>query len=326
LKRNKALKLAAGTLFSLGLLYWCFQKIDFSVFWDTLKGAHFSYLAFAAVFPCLVICTNSLLFKFFLPRFDMVAYPKMFKIVGAFSLAVNVIPFWGGQALFIYLLGQREKAGKTVALSIMTLDQIMDGFGKIFIFGFVVFAGPFPGWMREGMISFFVVISVIYLFLFILSYIYRDRADHWDAPATGFWGRLYGLFRNWAHHLHVLRDFKRTGVTILLAVLMKLFQVLMVFGVQKSLGIPLGLTDAFLVLAALSLGTTLSVTPGRIGLYEASVMLAYQYLGIPATQALALGVTLHVVQLVPYVIIGSLSFLKLGLGRQEKMPLLDPSV
>jgi uncharacterized membrane protein YbhN (UPF0104 family) len=47
------------------------------------------------------------------------------------------------------------------------------------------------------------------------------------------------------------------------------------------------------VLACLNLATLVPVVPGNLGVYEAAVVFAYTRLGVPAEQALSVGLVQH---------------------------------
>ena len=280
-----------------------------------MEEAHFQWILLASIGALAIILLNSVQLKLFLPKYGLVSFKKMFHLVAIFSMTVNVVPFWGGHALMIYLLGQREKVGKTVALSVITLDQIIEGFPKLFLFGWVAFSGPFPDWMKGGMQGFLMLVGVTYTIFFVLAFKYRDHVEELHGSSGQFWGKIYQLFKKWAHHLHVLRKWPTLLTTVALATLMKFLEVLAVYFIQIALDVPLGLNAAFLVVAAVSLATTLPLTPGRLGVFEAAAMLTYQYLGLDATLGLAMGVTIHAVHTLPLLAVGYFSSLKMGFKK-----------
>lgn len=304
-----------AALLTAGLLYWCVKQVDLKSFLESLEHANLWWLVPASLCTVSILFLNSIQLKKFLPRYDQVSFKKMFQMVAVFSMMVNVVPFWGGHALLIYLLGEKEKVGKTVALSVVTLDQIIEGFAKIFIFAVVVFSGPFPEWMKGGMQGFLILVALAYTVIFFLSFRFRNHFEDLHLERLHLGKKIYNVFKKWAYHLHVLRDWRSLGLTVGLAILMKFMEVLAVYFIQISLGIELGLLAAFLVVAALSLATVLPLTPGRLGLFEAGALLTYQYLGVPAAQALALGVLIHIVHTLPFIVIGYLASIKMGFQK-----------
>ncbi len=316
-KHRSILKLTVALSFTALLLFWCFHQVDLKLFLEAIGQARIPILIAACLGSISVLLLNTVQLKLFLPHYKMVSFRRMFHFVAIFCMTVSVVPFWGGHALFVYLLGHREKVGKTITLSVLTLDQLIEGFAKIFIFGVVAFTASFPEWMEIGVRSFLVLMAVVYTVVFLAAYFFRDR-NFATAERPNTWkGRCYGFFTKWAHHLHILRDFRKLILSLCLATLMKLSEVAAIFLVQRSMGVGLGLADAFLVAAALSLATMLPLTPGRVGTFEAGALVTYQFLGIGAPQALAMGVLLHIVHTLPFVVLGYFSSLKIGFQRRE---------
>ena len=60
------------------------------------------------------------------------------------------------------------------------------------------------------------------------------------------------------------------------------------------------------MLAAVILGSMVPVSPGNLGTYEASVFLAYRYLGVAPEQALSLALVQHLCFMLPSVGVGYL--------------------
>lgn len=313
--KNRYLALLAVIVTSL-LIYFCLSKIDLKHFWDSIHDLNWIYLGMACVFTLLILLFSSLQFKIFLPPGAPISIPKLFQIVSVFAMMVNLVPFWGGHALFIYLVGKREKVGVTPALSAMTLEQIADGVAKLVIFALVSFLITLPAWMNNGIRGLVILVSCVYIVVFYLAIRFRHLNQNKEFKAVG-WRRLLHFAANWAFHLHALRSFSKTLLGFGLAIGMKLCEVMAVFMVQKSFGLDFSFPQALLVVAALCVATTLPLTPGRVGIFEGTVLLIYQYLGLDPSLALALGVVIHVVHTLPFIMVGYFNSIRLGFTRKE---------
>ncbi|MFO1520317.1 MAG: lysylphosphatidylglycerol synthase transmembrane domain-containing protein [bacterium] len=299
------------------LFFLCFRHFDFDRFLSELKHLNVGYFAAAFSMGAVILVAMALQWRLFLPKNKQIPFSKMFGIVSLFAMTVNTVPFWGGHAFAIYLLGHREKVGKTAALSVITLEQIAEGFGKIFLFAVVAFTCPFPEWMKKGMEAVMLVVLGAYVLLFVLAYRYRDPSESLSAPTETRFQKLFLVFKTWAHHLHAIRSFKKMLGGILLAFFMKGAEAAAIFFVQKSFGVSLPAYAPLLVLAALGLATMLPLSPGRLGVFEAAAFVIYQFLGLDPTQALTLGIFIHMVHTLPFVLIGYLVSLKWSFKRKD---------
>lgn len=303
-------------LIATGLIGLCISRIDAEQFLRALKQVHVSYLLCGSCFTVLILLFSTSQFKIFLPPKSPISFLKLFRIVSIFSMTVNLIPFWGGHALFIYLVGKKEKVGITPALSAMTLEQIADGFAKLFIFALVSFVIPLPDWMHQGVRGLVILVTCFYVLVFFFAFRYRNLNQNKDFAPVG-WKKILHFAANWAYHLHAMRSVSKSLMGFGLAIAMKLCEVMAVWMVQKSFGFDLSFSSALLMVAALCIATTLPVSPGRVGIFEATALLIYQYLGLDASQALALGILIHVVHTLPFVLVGYLNSLWMGFKRKE---------
>ena len=140
--------------------------------------------------------------------------------------------------------------------------------------------------------------------------------------------QLFSEYLNkWASHLHVLRNWKKSMVSFTLAIGMKFLEVLAVYCVHQSFGLNFTLVQAFFVVVALALAMALPLTPGRIGIFEGTALLVYQYFGLGSSEALGLGVILHAVHTLPLVLAGYVSTFFMGVKiKQLNMPNLSNEV
>jgi uncharacterized membrane protein YbhN (UPF0104 family) len=90
-----------------------------------------------------------------------------------------------------------------------------------------------------------------------------------------------------------VRSARRSGAALALALAKKLAEALAILAMQRAFGVALPPGSALLVLAAVNLATLLPVVPGNLGVYEAAVVLAYSYLGVPPERALGIALVQH---------------------------------
>jgi glycosyltransferase 2 family protein len=321
--RQKKIWIGFGTaLLSTLLLVWCFRKVEWGVFLEHLENIKIYYLILGVTSTFIILLMKSFQIRVYLPPHKKLPLHRIFQVVSILMMTVSLLPFWGGHALFIYLLGHREGVGKTVALSIITLEQIVEGIGKLFIFGVVLLAVPLPPWMGRGIKSFLILVTAAFSVLLLLAYFFRDLDQKKGNARYPRLTQIYHLFFEWAHHLKPLKDWRTVGQAAFLSILMKCLETSAVFMVQKSFGVELPFYAPFLVVAALSLATVLPLSPGRLGVFEATAFVVYQSLGVDSTLAIALGLFIHMVHSLPLILTGYFVSLKIGFKRKEAF--LDP--
>jgi uncharacterized membrane protein YbhN (UPF0104 family) len=261
------------------LLVVCARTIDWTRASDVAATAHTGWLGLAVLLNATILMCWAAFWRALVPEGESRAgYRRMFEIVATASSLMNTVPFGGGHASSIVLLVRRGGTTQRGALSVLALDQLGEGVVKVTLFLLVALLVPLPTWMRAGVTMASLVVAAWFVTLMIASH--------------------------WANELHILKRWRRAGGALACVIAMKGVEALGIAAVQQAFGVPMSAGGTLLVLAALILGTMLPVAPGNLGTYEASVFLAYRYLGVSPEQALTLAVVEHLCFLIPSVGIG----------------------
>lgn len=277
--RLKRLALGTATMvLAAFLLYWCFREINYQSLWISLSNTEWPAPVGGMAILLAVLLVNTLQWQILLP--NRLSFRRMFRIIGIKAMTANLVPW--GNAVAIYHLGEREKAGKKTALAVMAADLLTDGLSKLALLLLVAWTAPLPFWMKKGGGLMALVVAGLFIALFFL-----DRA---------------------------IRDYRRLLAVTLLAILGKACEVAAIFLVQVGAGIDLPFWAPFLLAAALNLATLLPVTPGNLGVYEATAFSVYRFIGVEPAQALSLALLHHAVYLIPMILPGYCLSVKWGIG------------
>lgn len=311
------------------LLCWCFRQVNLTTFWQELYQFHILTLATAIFVLFVSLFIKSFQWELFIPKKKTLPYKHLFEVVAVMFMMANTIPW--GQAFTIYHLGHIRKVGKVIAVSVMTLDQVATAFSRLALLIGIALIAPIPAWIRNSI--FFTVILIISICLFLIYFAHKHR-DFQESDDHINYFNLKSLsyhFSKWAHNLHILRDYKKTIISFLLAVSVKLCEAAAIFLVQKSFGLNLPLWTAFLIMISINFATMISITPGNIGVFEFTAFYIYKSLGIDPNQAMILALFHHLVYLIPMVIPGYIIAVRQGIKmshafiKQKKLKALSNS-
>ncbi len=223
-----------------------------------------------------------------------VAFSRMLEIVSVSSALMNTLPFGGGHASSILLLIRRGGLTKRGALSVMALDQLGEGVVKLALFLLVALLVPLPDWMR-------VVVTAVSL-------------------GVAVWFVTLAIASRWVGELAILHDWRRALAALVCVGTMKGVQLLAMVSVQLAYDVHLTVGGSLLAFASVLIASLLPATPGNVGTYEAGAFLAYRYLGVPAEQALSLGIMQHLCFMLPSVGVGYLVLSARTLSRRAVAP------
>ncbi|MAX17796.1 MAG: hypothetical protein CMH73_06455 [Nitrospina sp.] len=297
------------------VFYFCLQSIDLERAWNELLKADPIWLFLAILFNACILGFWASLWRLLLPGNISVSFSRIFQANSFMSTSCNTIPFPGGHAIGVMALARRAEVGHTVALSVLALDQLMEGFAKIFVLTLVAIFVPLPHRMAQAIIVFVVLIGLFALIMFYLAH--KKPSAPENKETISFPVKLKNFVSCWSVHLEVLRDFRVFILGLLLALVMMFTQTLGIWAVQKSLGLDLPIWSPILVMGALNLATVLPITPGNFGVYEGTAFLAYQFCGLAPELAFSLALLQHICFLVPMAGTGYVVLLFLTPGQKK---------
>jgi len=199
----------------------------------------------------------------------------------------------------LVLFARLAKIQHSVALSVLALDQMLEGIVKVVVLTLATSFSPLPQQMEESIQIFIMLIVLFIVILFYAAYKIPkvENLDEKFSPSLLF--RFKNFVSQWAGHLEILRDYRVFSAGLFLALLMMVLQALGIWATQMSLGQELPFWTTILVMAALNLATIFPITPGNFGTYEATAFLIYKFSGLPPEIALSLAFLQHICFLVP---------------------------
>jgi uncharacterized protein (TIRG00374 family) len=283
--------------FAIGLFYLCLQSIDLDRAWKEFSRAEYIWLFVAISFNACIMGIWASLWRLLLSKNKSVSFARTFQAISFMSSSCNTIPFPGGHAVGVMALAKRAEVGQAVALSVLVLDQLMEGFAKIFVLVLVSTFVPLPDKMGQAILIFIILIALFALIMFYLAH--KKQSIRNEKETLSIVNKFSDSMSRWSAHLDVLRDARVFSLGLLLALLMMFAQTFGLWAVQKSLSLDLPIWVPILVMGALNLATVIPITPGNFGVYEGTVFLVYQFCGLTPELALSLGLLQHLCFLIP---------------------------
>jgi uncharacterized membrane protein YbhN (UPF0104 family) len=92
-----------------------------------------------------------------------------------------------------------------------------------------------------------------------------------------------------------------------------------------AVGAPVSADAALQIFAMTSCACILALTPGHVGLFEAAFTVTASHLGVPPSAALAAAVIYHAAHIVPLVVAGLPSLIRISIAkRRAERPAPEP--
>ena len=278
-------------------------------------------LILAVLLNAMILVFATAQWLLFLPEGVSVARSQMFKIMAIMSTVANSGPAGGGAAVGVHLLARQEGVGHSVGLSVLLLDQLVEGLVKVAIVLLAIVVVPIG--LEYKAVSATILIGVPTLF-FVLTVIAHRRSalESISERTTGFLGWLLTKLNLVAANLEALRRPKKLSLTVVLGLLQKLVAALAITCILLAFGVVTPWWGILAVLVAVNLSTVVSVTPANLGVFEGAAFLVYTSLGISSDTAVALAIVQHAAYLIPLAGIGWIisSVRPLNISRSKSEP------
>ena len=296
-------------------------RVDWTLAIAAIAKAKPLPLILAVLLNAMILVFATAQWLLFLPEGVSVARSKMFKIMAIMSTVANSGPAGGGAAVGVHLLARQEGVGHSVGLSVLLLDQLVEGLVKMVIVLLAIVVVPIG--LEYKAVSATILIGVPTLF-FVLTVIAHRRSalESISERTTGFLGWLLTKLNLVAANLEALRRPKKLSLTVVLGLLQKLVAALAITCVLIAFGVVTPWWGFLAVLVAVNLSTVVSVTPANLGVFEGAAFLVYTSLGISSDTAVALAIVQHAAYLIPLAGIGWIisSVRPLNISRSKSEP------
>lgn len=277
--------------------------------WDvivaTLRGASFSLVIAAILVNLLTLGVRGILWWMFLRRLGPVSLTTAIRgeVVGA---ALNsVVIANGGEAVRVLLVARETGLPSSKVLASLTAERLFDPltFLLLFTVGVIVFDLP-PAletfrWAAAGLL-----ILVLCLGIFLIRF--KPRAvGAVSEPASRAWsGRALAKLRAFGHDVGRLANASRFAMALVLSATIWSMQlgVYSLGGLAAGVDLPLSGVVASLLLANAAL--VLRATPGNVGVFQVTYVIAAAEFGISTETATAAALLIQSIQIIPVLLLG----------------------
>lgn len=287
---RRLLRLAALAVV-VGLAVMAVRQLSLARVAAELAVARPGWIALALLSFVAIIPLWALQWRVLAPAVPRPSVPAMLGVVAMTSTVLNTAPLLVGEAAGIYFLVTEAGLARAAALSVLAMDQLFVGVAKLCVLAGAAATVALPLWMARGALGLAGGVAVLLLVVAAAAW-YAGRLST-SALGRALPPRLTRVAAAAGAALAPIRSPARSGAALALALGKKLAEALAILCVQRAFGVSLAPESALLVLAAANLATLLPIVPGNLGVYEAAVVLAYSYLGVPPERALGIALVQH---------------------------------
>ena len=141
----------------------------------------------------------------------------------------------------LVLFARLAQIQHSVALSVLALDQMMEGIVKVVVLILAASFSPLPEQMEQGIQVFIVLIFLFIAIMFYAAYKIPEVKNSDEKFSFSLIFKFKKFVSQWAGHLEILRDYRVFSSGLFLALVMMALQALGIWATQMSLGQELSL-------------------------------------------------------------------------------------
>ena len=274
--RMIALRVGA-TLVVITLVTLAIRRMDLAALRGALDSAGLASLVVASLFSLTMLVAKAAYWKTIVSPVARVPVRTMLWYEVSALGASLVLPMRGGEALRIYALRKQHGVPLSVIGAALGFEKVSD------VTSLVLLVLPLP-WLfpKETWLGRLQVIAAVVLVAIVAAFFLAQRARRSFA---------------WVARLRIF-DTPRTTLTAYACVLTSwLADATLILVVMHSLGLPVHVSSALLVLLAANVAIAIPTAPGNVGALELGVAFALTRLGVPSERAAAFAILYHGVQL-----------------------------
>ena len=279
-----------GILIFVALLVVAARRLDAGRVIAELRTVRAAWIVGALASYVAILPLWALQWRLLAPQTERNTFRRMLGVIAMTSSTHNTTAFLVGEAAGGVLLATHVGLGRSAALSVIAMDQLLVGIAKLAVLTTAAMTLELPPWMAKGVTALAIAVGVLLVFTILAAWHHDTLAKRAErfVPA-----RVVAAMGQMGQALAPLRSLQRGGGALVLALLKMVAETLAILCIQHAFGMHLPIASAVLVLAALSLVTLVPVVPGNLGVYEGAVVFIYTRLGVPAEQALGVAVVQH---------------------------------
>ncbi len=318
---SKRILLAIGYGLAFLSLVWVLHDFHIMQELRRMAAADWKWVLLGMAFDVLSYGVQGLRWKLLLSPFGKVRLTSAIRSVYAALFANLVLPLRPGEFLRAYLLSNSEDITLGRVLGSVGVERLVDLVIATAALGvaslFVDLPRPFQrAAYILGIVMLVLLAGAVVLILYLETKLGPD--PDLDTNRPGFKGRFMSALAA----LHAMSTAPSFYTAVLASLLMPFCQVMALWAMMRSYGLPLPFSAAVVVLLIINLGVSLPNAPANFGSYQIFCVLGLSIFQIEKTTATGFSFFAFIALTLPFVFLGFVALVRSGLslrGMREQV-------
>jgi uncharacterized protein (TIRG00374 family) len=291
---------------------------DFHIMQALRQIANVSWKWVALGMACDVLSygVQALRWKFLLAPFGKVRLSRSIRAVYSGLFANLVFPLRPGEVLRSYLLSNSEEIAIGRILGSVGVERFVDLVIATAALAVVSLFVELPRRFQR-VADTLAIVTLVLLTIVAVLILYLEIKLGSSTPPKGGRRRLPGKFMAVLTDLHAMGTAPSFYAAVLTSLLMPFCQVLGLWAMMRSYGLPLSLLSAVVVLLIINLGVSLPNAPANVGSYQFFCVLGLSVFDVEKTSATGFSIFAFLALTLPLVFLGFAALLRSGMSLRS---------
>ena len=300
-----------GSLIALLLLAYCVEDINPDDLRQIAGRVSLYYLIPTILLSFAMIIFKALRWKTIVEKTKKISVGRIIPMFSAAQVINIVMPALTGQVGRIMLFARKEGLSKSYVFSTVVLEVLFDAI-SLLIFIVTLSAASFafpPEYRQVGFIIGFATVGLLALLYLILHYeepIGRMGKKLLRGRWPGVYITLKKFSRSFTQGIEMLKSSQYFIKTLFYSLASWISHILVIYYLFKAFGLKLPILAATVVMVVNTIALMIPITPGNAGTFELAVVASLLAFKTVKTDAVMFALALHIIDLIPIFVMGSL--------------------
>ncbi|GEM_PF-2548032 len=304
-------------LVSIAMIIAIFLFFDLRKVIDLVLNFNVFFFIAAVFLSALNFPFRAMVWKLLVDPITKISFRDSFHIINISFFANFILPLRLGEIVRAFLLSELKGISKSVALSTVIINRLIESLVLVAFFAAGMAAFPFLG---KGIAEIVVAIGIVFAGV-LAVFLFQNRLLGF-LSGTGLQKIIPEKFKNMAKNFLVggqslKKSAKSNFLIVFFTVIIWLSHVLAYFIVAYGLGIQLSVPQLFLIVSFSSLSAMIPSSPGFVGTFQAAFAAIFIALGLDAETGIGMSVILHAAAFISTAGLGIFSTNRFGVSLSQ---------
>lgn len=320
--KKKPFKFIIGLVLTVLAIWLSFRNLDWHDLSRTFSQVNIYWVAAAVINVLVTVYILGWRWQMLLRSKGPVTLADMFRF-NIISQYMNIIiPARFGELLKAWLVSRKYAISGSYALGTVVIEKIIETFIVVILGLLAPLFFTFKNQLELKGQTLAVGVFILLVPVVILMIWKREMVRQWlKRLARIFPGKLRQRVLNFLDRgmeaFGLLKDIRLTLRVVLVTFLVLLSQVITIMFLFEAFALNLFFMEALVLQLIVLVGMSIPSVPGKIGIFEYTVILALSMFGVDEGTALSFGLMLHVGAYLPKIILGFIFMANLNISIRK---------